>query len=166
MRVCLNVKERQDRVIERTEYAESVVEERPIAEEGPSSGLKHIFIGSMVGLFLQMFFSSYHLSFLPFLCYILIVYWLFIGYYDQYFVKTLILGLTLSCFFDLIFAIFTLTSSIGTYSIHSSKRGWMVVSMIFLFLEIGLRIFLMIELYPFREPTAKRQYFELFSRQV
>lgn len=166
MRMCLNVKERHDMVIEQTEYAESVVEEMLIPEDGPSAGLKYIFIGSVVGLFLQMFFSSYHLSFLPLLCYILIVYWLFLGYYDQYFVKTLILGLTLSCFFDLIFAIFTLTSSIGTYSVHSSKRGWMTVSMIFLFLELGLRIFLMIELYPFREPTAKRQYFELFSRQV
>lgn len=133
MRACLDVRE-QDRVIEQTEYAESVVEEHMIAEVGPSSGLKHIFIGSMVGLFLQMFFSTYHLSFLPFLCYILIVYWLFLGYYDQYFVKTLILGLTLSCFFDLIFTIFTLTSSIGSYWNHSSRRAWKTVGMIFLLL--------------------------------
>ena len=166
MRACLVVKERPDMPIEQTEYAESVVEEHQIAEVGPSLGLKLIFVGSMAGLFLQMFFSSYHLSLLPFLCYVLIVYWLFLGYYDQYFVKTLILGLTLSCFFDLIFTIFTLTSSIGSYSNHSSRRAWKTVSMIFLLLEIGLRIFLMIELYPFRDPSAKRQYFELFSRQI
>lgn len=132
MRVCLDVKE--DRVIEQTEYAESVVEEHQIPEVGPSLGLKLIFIGSMVGLFLQMFFSVYHLSFLPFLCYALIVYWLFLGYYDQYFVKALILGLTLSCFFDIIFIIFTLTSSIGGNLNHSSRKTWKTVGMIFLFL--------------------------------
>lgn len=71
---------------------------------------------------------SYHCSFLPLLAYLLILFWLFLGYYDQYFVKTLILSLIGACLLDLASIILALTIGAGSSRLHSPKGVWLWVA--------------------------------------
>lgn len=62
---------------------------------------------------------AYHSSFLPLLTYLLILFWLFLGYYDQYFVKTLIFALIAACLLDLTSIILSLTIGSGSSRLQS-----------------------------------------------
>jgi hypothetical protein len=82
----------------------------------------------VLGVCLQMLLLTYHPSLLPLLAYLLIVYWLFLGYYDQYFVKTLILGLILSCLMDVIYICLVFAQNIGSYRFYNESTALRYVS--------------------------------------
>jgi hypothetical protein len=71
---------------------------------------------------------AYHCSFLPLLAYLLILFWLFLGYYDQYFVKTLMLSLIAACLLDLTSIVLSLTIGAGSSRLHSPQSVWQWVA--------------------------------------
>lgn len=115
---------------------------------------------------LQMLFLAFHKSFLALLCYFLVIYWLFLGYYDQNFVKTLIAGLGVSCLLDVSFSCLQAMGKVGEYWHPSGENAWIYVSIAFLIIEIALRILILTKLCMFRDPSAKREYFVLFDHEI
>jgi hypothetical protein len=79
----------------------------------PSPSLSIIFTITVIAIILQLLLLNFHESFLALLCYFFIIFWLFIGYYDQYFINTLILGLITSCLLDIVYVILQLVGKIG-----------------------------------------------------
>jgi uncharacterized membrane protein len=88
----------------------------------------------------------------------MIVYWLFLGYYDRNFVTILIGALGVSIVFDFIFMLLALAHKVGTNR-PQSQSGWMVFTAIVLIIEILLRAVLIFKLLSFREPSQKSEYF-------
>lgn len=85
----------------------------------PSPHLSLIFKVTVIGILFQILFLHFHESFLGLLCYFFIIFWLFIGYYDQYFVKAIIVGLVLSSALDFTYICLQLVGKIGKQRYHS-----------------------------------------------
>ncbi len=73
---------------------------------------------------------TYKPSFLALLAYALIIYWLFLGYYDKQFVSYLIVALGLSLVFDVIYALLMALDKVHTT--RPSSGGLGVVLILFL----------------------------------
>jgi predicted PurR-regulated permease PerM len=103
-------------------------------------------------------------NFLALLCYAMTVFWLFLGYYDKMFITYLIIAFAMSLFFDIIYIILSLTGRINTTNPTSS--GFVVLLIIFLILELAIRIIMIIKIMPFKIPSQKEEYFEIMGREV
>ena len=99
-------------------------------------------------------------NFLTLTSYLMIVYWLFLGYFDRLFVTYIIGGLALSMVFDLIYVLLGMMSKVHTNRITD---GYTVVVLIFMVVELALRIILIAKLISWREPAQKQEYFEVYG---
>jgi hypothetical protein len=104
-------------------------------------------------------------SFLAIATYSLVIYWLFLGYYDRVFVTYLVGALGLSVVLDIIYVLLQMMGKLGT-SRPSAGSGYLVVLMIFVVVELALRLLLVIKMLAFREPPQKQEYFELFGMEI
>lgn len=162
---CLEVEEKPSQ-FEKSEY---IVQSRlskmseSISPAAPSPHLSLIFKVCCLTLLLQMLFITFYSSFLPLLCYLLIIYWLFLGYYDHNFVKIIILGLALASLLDFTCIILEFIGKLGENRFYGPKKAWFLPCIIILIIEIALRLVLIIKLCMFREPSAKREYFTIFD---
>ena len=102
-------------------------------------------------------------NFLTLTSYLMIIYWLFLGYFDRLFVTYIIGGLALSMVFDLIYVLLAMMSKVHTNRITD---GYTVVVLIFMVVELALRIILIAKLIGWREPTQKQEYFEVYGEEV
>lgn len=93
----------------------------------PSPHLSLIFKVVVVGLILQLLFLGFRFSFLAILLYFLILYWLFLGYFDQHFVKALIAGLGISCGLDFALAALQVMAKLGGWR-RSEESAWVYVN--------------------------------------
>jgi hypothetical protein len=114
MQAVLEVEERPP-VIERSEYMAQSKLDESFSPPEPSPHLSLIFKVVVVGILLQMGLMGFRLSFLALLSYFLILYWLFLGYFDQHFVKVLITGLAISCGMDFAFATLQVLGKSGAW---------------------------------------------------
>ena len=64
-------------------------------------------------LLLSLFILSYYPSFFSLVCGLMMLYWQFLGYYDQYFVAWLIGALGVSCLLDCAYVFLWVTGSAG-----------------------------------------------------
>lgn len=165
MQAVLHVEERPP-TIERSEYMVQSKLDESFSPPEPSPHLSLIFKVIVLGILLQMLLMGFRLSFLALLSYFLILYWLFLGYFYQHFVKFLITGLTLSCALDFSFATLQILGKSGYWRRMEEQSVWMYVNAVALIIEVALRILLIIKLCLFREPSAKREYFLLFGNEI
>lgn len=103
-------------------------------------------------------------NFLALICYFLVVFWLFLGYYDKNFLTYILIGFGLSLLMDLIYLLLQFTASINT--VNPTGSGLVVLIVIFLILELALRVLIMIKMLPFRKPTQKEEFFVVGGVEV
>lgn len=96
-------------------------------------------------------------NFLALLCYACIIYWLFLGYYDRHFVTYLIGGLGVSLILDVIYVLLMMLEKVNTNRPSTGAFGVFIV--IFLVVELALRVVLIAKLFAFRDPPQKAEYF-------
>jgi len=111
-----------------------------------------------------MFALTVKPSLLALVTYFLVFFWLFLGYFDRMFVTYLIGGLAASSLFDFIYMLLQFTGSINTT--NPVGNGVIVLTIVFLFVEIALRIIMIIKMLPFRVPTKKEEYFVLMGQEI
>ena len=92
------------------------------------------------------------------------MYWLFLGYYDRLFVVYLIGGLAVSLVFDLIYVLLMMLGKVHTNRPSTGAFGVFII--IFLVIEMALRVILIIKLFPFREIPQKTEYFEIMGQEI
>jgi hypothetical protein len=92
--------------------------------------LSLIFKAAVVGACLNMPFSNFHPAFLAIFTYLCVIYWLFLGYYDQNFVKRIIAALLLSCLLDLAHIILAFALNAGSHRLYSLETAWKYMSVV------------------------------------
>ncbi len=88
-----------------------------------------IFKAAVGGLLLQLGFMNYHPAFLALLGYLLVLFWLFLGYYDQYFVKTVIVALLTACLLDVAGVSLSLALGAGSSRLYTPDSIWRWVNL-------------------------------------
>ena len=121
----------------------------------PSPHLDLLFKITLIAICLQLLILDYHPSFLALLCYLLVMFWLFLGYYDQNFVKQLIGGVVLSILTDMSFVVMEMMQKAGNYR-YRSNTVFMYISMVIIVIEIALRIVMIIKLCLYTKPKESR----------
>lgn len=94
----------------------------------------------------------------------MVIFWLFLGYFDRNFVTFLLGALGASILFDLIYMLLQFTGNVNSY--NPIGNGAIVLMIIFLILEFGIRIIMGIKMMPFRVPTQKEEYFVLMGQEI
>jgi len=135
-----------------------------LLERKPNPDLLTIFQITVVGVLLELIAITLRPSLLTILCYSIIIYWLFLGYYDKMFMTNLIGAVGASILFDLIYVILQATNSVNTS--RPSNSGFNTVAVIFLVIGLGLRGILVVKLLEWREPSQKVEYFEVFGEEI
>lgn len=100
-----------------------------------------------------MFVLTVKPNFLALITYFLVIFWLFLGYFDRMFVTYLIGGLATSIIMDLIYMLLQFTGNLNTT--NPTGNGVIVMMIIFMFVEIALRVIMIIKMMPLRIPTQK-----------
>lgn len=130
-------------------------------ERRPNPNLLAIFHITVVAILIELIALAIKPSLLVIVLYSLVIYWLFLGYYDKNFVNALMGGIMLSIVFDLVYILLQLMGKINTNR-PSSGSGLVTVVVLFLVVELALRIVLLVKLIPFRQLPSKTEYFVLF----
>jgi hypothetical protein len=125
-----------------------------------------MFKAAVGGACLQLGLMNYHPAFLALLGYLLVLFWLFLGYYDQYFVKTMMVALVGACVLDVAGIALSLALGAGSSRLYTPNTVWRWVTAGVVTVELLLRGLLVAKLWPFREPKAGRQYFLVVGREV
>jgi hypothetical protein len=118
-------------------------------EKRPNPNLLTIFHITVVSILIELVALAVKPSLLVILLYSLVIYWLFLGYYDKNFVTALMGGIGASIVFDLIYILLQLMGKINTNR-PSAGSGLITVVVLFLVIELALRIVLLVKLIPFR----------------
>ena len=92
-------------------------------------------------------------NFLGLICYLLVMFWLFLGYYDKMFVAYVMIGFGLSILLDLIYLLLQFTGNLNT--VNPTGKGLIVLIIIFLVVELALRVIIILKILPFRAPSQK-----------
>ena len=112
---------------------------------------------------------SYRLSFFTFLGFAFVVYWLFLGYYNEHAVIYIIIYILFSILFDLAFVGLNLfTSMILLPIIYSGNAIFNIIGMVLIIVSVILRMVLIINLFSYRTiPTSKTiLYFIFWGQEV
>lgn len=116
IKMCLGVDEKN---MEQTQLIKDNTLDQSMSYRLPSPHLDLLFKVTLLGICLQLFILNYHPSFLALLCYLLIMFWLFLGYYDQNFVKRLIAGIVLSILVDISYVVMQMLQKVGNLRYRS-----------------------------------------------
>ena len=127
-------------------------------ERRPNPNLLTIFQITVVAILIELIALAVKPSLLVILLYSLVIYWLFLGYYDKNFMTALMGGIAASILFDLIYILLQLMGKINTNR-PSGGSGLITVVVLFLVIELALRIVLLVKMIPFRQLTSKTDYF-------
>jgi hypothetical protein len=111
-----------------------------------------------------MFALTVKPSLLGLVTYFLVIFWLFLGYFDRMFVTYILGGLLAASLFDFIYLMLQFTGHVNTT--NPVGGGVIALVIVFLFLEIALRIIMVIKMLPFRVPTQKEEYFVLMGQEI
>ena len=84
----------------------------------------------------------------------MVVFWLFLGYFDKMFVTYIMIGFGLSILMDLIYLLLQFTGIVNTVN-PTAGSGLIVLIVIAIFLSLGIRVILLIKMMPFRNPSQK-----------
>ena len=104
-----------------------------------------------------MFILTIKPNFLALFLYFMVLFWLFMGYFDKMFVTYIITGLGASILFDLIFILFQFTGFVNSY--NPTGSGLVVFLVVLLVVELALRIIMILKMMPFKTPGKKMEYF-------
>ena len=127
-------------------------------ERRPNPNLLTIFQITVVAILIELIALAVKPSLLVILLYSLVIYWLFLGYYDKNFMTALMGGIAASILFDLIYILLQLMGKINTNR-PSGGSGLITVVVLFLVIELALRIILLVKMIPFRQLPSKTEYF-------
>ena len=127
-------------------------------ERRPNPNLLTIFQITVVAILIELIALAVKPSLLVILLYSLVIYWLFLGYYDKNFMTALMGGIAASILFDLIYILLQLMGKINTNR-PSGGSGLITVVVLFLVIELALRIVLLVKMIPFRQLPSKTEYF-------
>ena len=92
-------------------------------------------------------------NFLALVCYFMVVFWLFMGYYDKMFVLYVMIGLGISMLMDLVFLLFQFTGLVN--GVNPTGSGLVVIFVIFMFVELLARAIMILKMMPFKTPSKK-----------
>ena len=122
-------------------------------ERRPNPALFLIFQLTAVGVVLELLVLTVKPNFLGLICYLLVMFWLFLGYYDKMFVAYVMIGFGLSILLDLIYLLLQFTGNLNT--VNPTGKGLIVLIIIFLVVELALRVIIILKILPFRAPSQK-----------
>lgn len=132
-----------------------------------SSGLKFIFVLTIVCIIMEMLILSYRLSFFNMLGFLCILYVLFLGYYTDKSIIYIIIYLIISILFDLSYIYLNLfTTLILNPVVFTGNIFLKYVAAIIVLLSVIARVVLVARLFPYREIPKNLQYFDFWGEEV
>ena len=132
-----------------------------------SSGLKFIFILTIVLIVMELFILSYRVSFFNLLGYLCLLYVLFLGYYTDKSVVYLIVYFGVSLLLDLGFAYMNMfTTLILNPVVFTYNTFLKYIATITLLVSVIVRLLLMVRLLQYREIPKHLQYFDFWGEEV
>lgn len=118
-----------------------------------------MFYLTCVCLLLELIVLNLKPNFLTLLMYSLVLYWLFLGYYDRFFVNYLIYGLAVSVVFDIIYGLLMLLDKL--HNNRPSTGAFSVFVGLFIIIQLALRVVIMAKLFKWRDLPTKPEFFEV-----